>query len=93
MKEVRYGPHRLYKGKFFLVFYDETDEKLKYMFNNVREILKYQGKEITKTNVNLINNEIYLALRREGHFTRFLNGQLLRVYIIDLENEYDYEIV
>ena len=27
MKEKRYGPHKLYKGKFFLVFYDESDEK------------------------------------------------------------------
>lgn len=93
MREVRYGPHCYYKGRFFIVFYDESDERLKYMFDNVREILKFQKKEFTQKNVNKINVEIYMALRRKDHQTRFLNGELLRCYLIDLEHDYDYAIV
>ena len=83
MKEpTRKGTHKYYKGSFFIVFYDKTDEFLKYMFDNVREILEYMNKPVTRTNVNIINNEIYRALKTETHFTRFLNNEILRVYII-----------
>ena len=81
-KDVRKGPHKYYKGSFFIVFYDKADDNLLYMFDNVREILKFMNKPVTKTNVNIINNELYRALRTETHFTRFLNNQILRVYII-----------
>ena len=87
MREVRMGSHKYYKGKFFIVFYDKSDEYLQYMFDNVREILEYLGKPITRQNVNIINNELYRALRSETHFTRFLNNQILRVYIIKEKNK------
>lgn len=93
MREIRCGPRSYYKGKFFIVFYDENDERLQYMFDNVREILSFQRKETTRKNVNKVNVELYLALRRKGHQTRFLTGTLLRVYLIDLEDEFDYAIV
>lgn len=82
MNKRRTGSFQLYKGKFFIVFYDKADMYLKYMFNNVREILTFMRKPITNTNVNLINNELYRALRTETHFVRFLTGEVLRVYII-----------
>lgn len=72
----------LYKGKYFLVFYDKTDEELKYMFDNVRDILKFMGKALTRQNVNLINVEIYRALSSKEHFCRFLTGEVLRIYMI-----------
>ena len=82
MKEIRCGTHKLYKGSFFIVFYDRHDEFLKYMFDNVREILQYMGKPVTKTNVNIVNQELYRALKSETHLTRFINNEPLRVYII-----------
>ena len=82
---------KLYKGSSFIVFYDYSDEKIKYIFDNVREILKFQHKECTRQNVNLVNVNIYLALRKQGHLSRFLNGELLRVYIINLEGEEENE--
>lgn len=85
-REIRYGPHEYYKGKSFIVFYDKTDENLKYMFNNVREILEFLGKDCSRANVNRMNVEIYLALKRKGHFTRMLKNELLRIYIIDLDD-------
>lgn len=82
MRDVRKGTHKYYKGSFFIVFYDKTDEYLLYMFDNVREILEYMNKPVSRKNVNVINNELYRALKTETHFTRFLNGEVLRVYII-----------
>lgn len=79
---------RLYKEKFFIVFYDKTDTNLLYMFNNVREILEFQGKEATRRNVNLVNVELYRALRSETHFIRFLTGEMMKVFIIE-EGEED----
>lgn len=83
MKEIRRGPFKYYKGKFFIVFYDKTDEQLLYIFNNTRDILRFMKKDTTRNNVNLINNELYRALKRKDHFTRFLTGKWLRVYLID----------
>lgn len=76
---------KLYKGKFFLVFYDYTDENLKYMFDNVRDILKFMGQEVTRLNANRVNVELYRALSSEEHFCRFLTGELLRVYMIPID--------
>lgn len=82
MIEVRKGSQKLYKGHYFIVFYDE-DEYLKYMFDNVRDILKFMHKPITRDNVRKINIYIMRALRRDDHLTRFLTGETLRLYIID----------
>lgn len=87
MREVRSGTFKYYKGSFFIVFYDKTDEWLLYMFDNVRDILKFMGKPITRQNVILINNELYRALKSETHFTRFLTGEVLRVHIIKTKKE------
>ena len=86
-REVRTGTHKLYKGKYFIVFYDETDSQFLYSFDNAREILKFQGKELTRTNINLINVELYRALKTEYHFTHFLTGEVMRVYIIDVDDD------
>ena len=85
------GPHYLYKGRFCIVFYDKNDEYLEYMFNNVREILRFQNKPTTSTNVNLVNVELYRALRSPTHITTFLNGQLLRVYTVDVLDDSEQE--
>lgn len=87
MREIRRGTHKLYKGHCFIIFYDKTDEIPLYIFDNVREILKWQKKEISSTNVNQINVEIYRAIKSGRHLTRFLNGEWLRVYIIDIKGE------
>lgn len=94
MKEVRHGTHKLYKGRYFIVFYDKTDERLKYMFDNVRDILTFQKKQHTRDNVNRVNVEIYRALKSKEHFTTFLTKkEVLRVYIIDTDtNDDDIDI-
>lgn len=84
MKEDRSRTRRYYKGKFFIVFYDKEDEVLEHIFDNVRDILKYQNREVNRKSVNKINVELYLALKRKGHFTRMLDGRLLRVYLVKI---------
>lgn len=83
MLEARRGTQKLYKGHYFIVFYDIHDETLLYMFDNVREILNFMKKPITSNNVRLVNVLLYRALKSENHFTKFLTGRTLRVYIID----------
>lgn len=80
---------KYYRGRYLIVFYDKTDELLLHMFNNVREILKFQKKKITRKNVNLINVDLYRALKREGNFCKFLDGSTMRVYIIDMIDDYE----
>ena len=87
MKEIRHGTYKLYKGSFFIVFYDKADEEMKYMFDNVRDILMFMNRPITRKNVNIVNNELYKALKTDTHFTRFLTGEVLRVYIIKTNKE------
>ncbi len=80
---------RYYRGRYLIVFYDKTDELLLHVFNNVREILKFQKKKLTRKNINLINVELYRALKREGNFCKFLDGSSMRVYIIDMIDDYE----
>lgn len=87
MKEVQSGTFKYYKGSFFIVFYDKTDEWVRYMFDNARDILKFMNKAITRKNVNIINNELYRALKSETHFTRFLTGEVLCVHIIKTKGD------
>lgn len=80
---------KYYRGRYLIIFYDKTDELLLYMFNNVREILKFQKKKITRKNINLVNVELYRALKREGNFCKFLDGSTMRVYIVDMIDDYE----
>lgn len=90
MHQSRTGRRKLYRGSYFIVFYDEADEELRYLFDNVRDILKFMKKPVTRTNVNLVNVELYRAFKRRGHLTRFLTGETLRVYMIaDIEDDDD----
>lgn len=88
-KESKSNDRQYYKGEFFIVFYDKTGEEFLYMFDNVRDILRFQKKPITRASVNLINNMLYKALKTENHFVRFLTGDTMRVYIIQKEEETD----
>lgn len=89
MYQTERGRRELYRGRYFIVFYDETDEELMYLFDNVRDILVFMDKPVTRVNVNLVNVELYRAFRRQGHFTRFLTGKKLRVYMIAADIEDD----
>lgn len=90
MYQSKTGPQRLYRGSYFIVFYDEADEELRYLFDNVRDILTFMKRPVTRTNINLINVELYRAFKRQNHLTRFLTGEKLRVYMIaDIEDDDD----
>ncbi len=76
-----------YKGKYFIAFYDKNDEQILYTFDNVREILNFQKKDVNDYNWRLVNIELYRALKSDEHFVTFLTGEAMRVYIIDKEEE------
>lgn len=75
-----------YKKKYCISFYNETDEEFVACFDNVRQICKYRKLEITSANLTLISVELYRALRRKDHSTRMLDGNLMHVYLIDIED-------
>ena len=75
----------LYKGKYFIVFYSTDEEELLYTFDNVREICQFQGKEPTRSNINLINVEIYRGLKRKNRLVKFLTGKPMKINIYDTE--------
>lgn len=80
---------RLYKGRYFIIFYDKTGEMPLHIFDNVKDILKFQKKPLTKENINYINVRLYRALRTKEHFVTFLTGKVMRVYIFDENSEED----
>lgn len=82
---------RLYKGKYLIVFYDKYDEEFRYVFDNVREILKFMGKDINRQSVNAINVMLCRALRT-NHIIKFLTNEQLTVHIVDYEGEDEYEV-
>ena len=76
-----------YKGRYLIAFYGEDDDTLIDFFDNIREICKYKKLEMTLQNLNLIQVELYRALRRDDHSTNMLNGKKMHVYLIDLEDD------
>lgn len=87
MNEVRHGKEKLYKGSYLIVFYDKSDERLMYMFDTIRDILKFMKKPLTSHNRILVNTIIARALKTKNHFTRFLTGETLRVYLINTSDD------
>lgn len=81
-KPYESGPYSRYKKKYMLAFYDRTGEHFIEIFANVREILVYQGKEITRQNVNYLNIHIYRAINWYEHRTTILNGTPMTVWLV-----------
>ncbi len=74
-----------YKNKYFISFYDEEDENFVISFDNLKQICMYKGKELSVQNLTLISVELYRALKRADHSTRMLDGTLMHVHLIDIE--------
>ena len=75
-----------YKRKYYISFYDESDENVFRTFKNIKEICAYKNKELTSNNLNLVSVELNRALKREEHVTRMLDGSLMHVYLIDIRD-------
>lgn len=80
---------KLYKNKYALSFYDLNGEDFRYLFYNVKEILKFQKKPITQKNVQKMNITIYNVLKKgkENNICRFLTGEKLRLYLVDMNED------
>lgn len=85
--ELKANRYHYYKGRHIIAFYDKDDEFLLYMFDNVKEILKFQNKEINKKNLIYINTVLYQTLKGQPTITRMLTGEPMRVHIIDILDE------
>ena len=82
---------KLFKGRYCIAFYDETDESCIAVFDNIWGICKYKKLATTPKNYNLLKVELYRASKREDASTRMLTGQLMHVYFIDIISEEEDE--
>ena len=76
----------LYKNKYCIVFYDITGEEFRFLFNNTKEILEFQGVKVTKDSIQKMNNNLYKVFKRgiKNNVCTFLTGEPLRIYLIDI---------
>ncbi len=79
----------LYKKKFTINFYDKTGEKFICSFNNVKEILKFQNKQITRKNIQVLNVEIYRSQKRKDNMCYFL-GFPAQLYLCNMLEDIEY---
>jgi len=80
--------NKLFKGKYWITFYDWDDETFLIGFDNLEQICLYKGLEVNAKNMNKINMGLYRALRRKTHRTRLLNDDHdMHVYLIDMSVE------
>lgn len=82
--------HKYYKNKYYIVFYDVTDEVFVDMFNSLRDIAKYRGMDVTPENIRLLNVELLNALKRPNNYTEMLNGKPMHVYLVDINSTEEF---
>lgn len=78
---------RYYKNKYLIAFYDKKGEEFVHMFDNVVQILEYKNVELTKYNLYLHRVELCKSLKSDNHFTKMLDGTLMTVWLIDINDE------
>ena len=80
---------KLYKNKYAISFYSEDGEDFRYLFYNVKEILKFKKIPINEKNVRDMNITIYNVLKKgkENNKCRFLTGETMRLYLVDMYDE------
>lgn len=88
MKGERLKGMRWNKGKNFVAVYDyETDMPLM-QFEDIWEIVKYKGWERTRSNYNIVLQDLYRACEREDNATRMF-GKLMKAFIYAIDDEED----
>lgn len=76
-----------YKGRYLICFYDKQGEWSLHTFENVKELLKFQGREINRKNILNADKLLLRALNKDNHSTRMLDGTSMTVFIIDIDDE------
>ena len=85
--ELKANRYKYYKGKYIIAFYDKDDEFLLYLFDSIKDIIRFQKKEINKQTVAYTNLLLYLALKKKNPKTKMLDGTVMTVRIIDILND------
>lgn len=75
----------LYKRRYYIVFYDSHDEYLVASFKNIQQVCVYKMGVVNECNINLTRVELCRALKRKNNATRMLDGSLMHVHLIDVE--------
>lgn len=93
-KGDRIGSKEYYKGQYEISFYDRNAEEFIDSFNNVREILKWLGRPITRQNINEMNVHIYKCLKKTPlPRIRFSERKgIMTIWLIPLVDEDEREL-
>lgn len=86
LDKIYISPNEYYKGRYYIAFYDATDEFVITVFNNVKQICVYKNRELNKDNINLTHVELYRALKKAECSTRMLDGSLMHIHLIDVKD-------
>lgn len=74
---------KYYKGKYTIAFYSYDTDELLYMFDNIKDIIEFQGRDTDTQTIVLTSVNLYRSLKRPDNKCRFLDGSKMRVYLID----------
>ena len=74
------------KKRSFLALYDKDDEWLITTFNNVADMLKYKGLEVTSKNKAYLTQQIYYILKNQNGYTTIF-GKPMYIHIINDDEE------
>lgn len=76
-----------YKGSNIIAFYSADGEQLLYLFDNLREIVKFLKWEVTDENLRKIALYVWRANKGADHKVTFLDGSPMQLYIISMNEE------
>lgn len=76
----------IWQDSHVVMFYDIVNDYCVAMFETIKEIIAYKGLPYNKQNYDLVQNELYRALKRPTHYTEML-GRPMTVYLIDTNYE------
>lgn len=75
-----------YKNKYSLVFYDEDDEYLEFMVDNVVDLCKYMKRKVTRSNINKLRTRICISLKNPHHIF-MIDSRKYILHLIDVRDE------
>lgn len=73
----------MYRGKYFIAFYDKTGEEFINCFDSIVNILYYLKSPITRQEVEKMRRKVFSAVKNDS-LVYFLDGKPRKIYLIEI---------
>ena len=73
----------MYRGKYFIAFYDSKGEEFINCFDSITQILYYLKKPINQEEIRKIRYSVYMAVKYD-RTVKFLDGKPRKIYLIEI---------